>query len=173
MLKHVLYASAALAFLAAPSLAAATVSQSVILNGNVPLTCTLSVPHPTMAFPSLTAIGGQQVFGIFQGGSAMCNGSKNTVTVSVTPLIAQDYVGLPPMGFTNIINYTLTVDGLLPLSPPLNTSSPSSSTGKQFRPAFNINLTDGTATTLGTGVLQPVGGNYSGTVTITLTAANS
>jgi hypothetical protein len=169
MLKHVLYASAALALLAAPCIAADT---TVTINGTVEAACSITNGTPVIDLTDALATDAAgkhpgQTFDLEDlVGSAWCNGSDNTLTAVAKPLIGDHTAA----GFTNVISYTLST----PVVPgeilnsgtdPAGNSASASGVG-----AFVLDVTAGEGTLVTDATSLPVtAGDYSAEIEITLT----
>lgn len=181
-MRNTLLASAvAFVALAAPGsavVAAGTSTNSVTIDGNIALKCTLSITHSTLTLGDLvTNDGGKHVGGLtnstaFLDGSAMCNGARNEVKVAALPLTTETPAS---GGFTNRIDYTLVLGSLLPGPVSLDTSagglSGVISDPTNVAPFANTDTTGALFTTLASSS-PVVAGAYNATVTITLTAGN-
>lgn len=177
MRKYLLASAAALAALAAPSLADVTTSANATVSGDIVLKCTLSITNGTLALGDISTDGtGKHAGGMTNGtaflnGTAMCNGAKNTVVVAAIPLTTTTTpVG---SGFTSRIDYTLAVGTLLPGPVSLDTSAPATATSTQNNVgAFANSDSAGAAFATKATALPVMAGDYSATVTVTLTAGN-
>lgn len=176
MLKTILYASAALALLAAPSLADNSVT--ITLQGTVDAKCSIT-----------TGIGATLMLGTFDtnadgtysgetidrpvDGSAWCNGVTNDVVAVAKPMMNVDLVGAAPSGFTNRVDYELTLTFLGQSFGSLDTVGADPANGREVNasglPAFSEGGSGtGHVTTVGSGADKLIAGNYQGEVTITL-----
>lgn len=180
-----LIATVALALAAAsPALAQSTATTGPLpVTGNVPALCSAG-----------TVTGGNSVFGLgvmidtstgfmlnnlsapnkIVAGS-FCN-FRSTISVSATPMTAQSFVGAPPAGFANAVNFTATASGW-------TTTPASTTTGAASNPAATqLRLTPFSGDiSIGVSGFSPVGGTglrlvsdpaYSGTVTVTLAVSS-
>jgi hypothetical protein len=180
MLKHVLYASAALALLAAPAFADATTSISV--QGSVDSTCHIGTPvSATLDFGMLMdPATGKLRTPIFDQTTdikgSWCN-TASTISVIATPLVAQNYVGDPPAGFTKAVNYHVTISGWTNSMAIFSTTGDASG-GNSSTVAGSQSTSDPKAESLFVDVMQlttpgtdsrlVADTNYSGTITVTL-----
>jgi hypothetical protein len=169
MLKHVLYASAALALLAAPSLAA-PVTGSVAIIGSVDAVCSMPTTLASINLGSIALDSSGKSAGTTSGtvsttALTWCNGNTSRMKIVVKPLTSTSFAD--PGVFTNIIPYnvvglqpTALESGILPAG---NTA---------FDAVVTSFVNDGTnPVTVNTEVtsLPIVAGAYSGEVAITLT----
>lgn len=102
---------------------------------------------------------------------SFCN-AASTITVAATPITAQAFVGTPPTGFSNALNYTATASGWTPTAASFTTGAATNPAAVQTRTtAFTGDIT------VGVSAISTVGGNtlrlvadpsYQGVVTITL-----
>lgn len=164
MLKHVLFASAALALLAVPSMAAQTT-----IGGTVPLLCSaLTDPAPItltgLVDPTTGVAKAVSISSITSPLSgAWCNGTKNYIHLTLTKLVGNHTTTNPD--FTNEIDYTMKQAGL----DDIDTSHDPLTSSKEIATPFIIPAGTGSlATEAGTKKL--VAGDYSATVTVTLEA---
>jgi hypothetical protein len=106
---------------------------------------------------------------------AFCS-SRSTITVSATPMTAQNFTAAPPTGFSRTVNYTATASGWTDTAAAFTTSAASNTAATQSRStAFTGNITVGVSnfTTGGGNALRMVADtNYQGLVTVTLAVAN-
>ena len=160
-----------------------TDSQSFAVTGNVPTLCsggTLSeadgsfdlgtLVDTTTGFLRTDLSAPAQVMG-----GAFCS-ARSTITVSATRLAAVNYTATPPPGFSREIDYLATAAGWTPTAATFATSAQSNPGAVQSRDdAFTGAITvsvSGFATT-GGNTLRPVADTeYSGLVTVTLSAAD-
>jgi hypothetical protein len=173
MLKHVLYASAALALLAAPSLA---VDGSIAVTGTVKSACNMAYTTAPVAIGDIkidsnTAVNtAQTATGLAQAGTTFCN--TNSAEMSITVPVLTGSVapanGQTGVQFTNLIPYTVTLPG----GDTLHSSTDATpavynknvGTFVQNVPANSV-VTINTLAAAG----PVVAGTYSATITITLT----
>lgn len=169
MLKHVLYASAALALLAAPSMAAS--SGAVDVTGTVPGVCSMAYTSAAVAVGTISiGTDGKNVAQtksdpIGTTGDTFCNTNSATMTIVVKPLKTAE----PASGsFVNIIPYQVTMPA------DMTRNSGTDVAGAVYGPinvgtfVQHINATDVVKidTQVATGPV--VAGAYSGTIEITL-----
>jgi hypothetical protein len=109
--------------------------------------------------------------------NSWCN-TASTITVVATPMVAQNFIGLPPPGFTKAINYKATVSGWATSNAVFVTSGDEAGFQHSNTPGSQTLTTPNTATiTIAIGNLaSPSAGDflvadkdYSGSVTLTLT----
>lgn len=109
--------------------------------------------------------------------NSWCN-TASTITVLATPMVAQDFIGLPPPGFTKAINYTATVSGWATANAVFITNGDvtgfqhSNTPGSQTLTTPNtstITVAIGDLATPGAGDFLVADKNYSGNITLTLT----
>ena len=102
--------------------------------------------------------------------------SRSTITVSATPLEAQNYVATPPAGFARRVHYTATASGWTTIPASFTTSAASNAAAVQSRAsAFTGDITVAISnfSTDGGATQRLVGDNsYRGVVTVTLAAVN-
>lgn len=172
MLKQVLFASAALALLAAPSLAATTPANetSVSISGTVQAVCSITNTTPSVTLsnffdPTTGLILANATTAPFVG-SAWCNGNGNTLTVVAHPLLNPAYTSAPD-GFTNKIDYTLTTTAL-PLTGSLSSTAAAGVTVNSLPPFTGSGSGSGTVTPIVT-TDKVLAGTYTGIVNVTLT----
>lgn len=166
MLKHVLYASAALALLAAPSYA---VSESVTINGSVAPKCSIAngLSSSIIELNELAAVDGTAavvVKNVNVTGGAWCNAYNNTIVVSAPPLANTTHTGTLPTGFTGVVNYTLSAASYGSFD---SSSTPMSDT---MATPFDYSVTGAAGTiTTKTTTEKLVAGDYQAIVEVTLT----
>lgn len=102
--------------------------------------------------------------------------SRSSITVSATPLEAQNYVAVPPSGFSRKVHYQATASGWTTTPASYNTGTTSNAAATQSRAsAFTGDITVAISdfATDG-GVVQRLVGDeaYRGLVTVTLAAVN-
>lgn len=102
--------------------------------------------------------------------------SRSTITVSATPLQAQNYVAQPPNGFSRRVHYQATASGWTTTPATYNTAAASNAAATQSRAsAFTGDITVAISnfSTDGGSTLRLVGDDdYQGVVTVTLAAVN-
>jgi hypothetical protein len=102
--------------------------------------------------------------------------SRSTITVSATPLEAQNYTAAPPAGFSRTVHYLASAAGWTDTPAVYDTASASNTAATQTRPsAFTGDITVGISSfsTNGGPALRLVGDDsYRGVVTVTLAAVN-
>jgi hypothetical protein len=102
--------------------------------------------------------------------------SRSTITVTATPLEAQNYVASPPSGFSRKVHYLATASGWTATPASFNTSAASNTAATQSRStAFTGDITVAISnfSTDGGSTLRLVGDDaYRGLVTVTLAAVN-
>lgn len=101
--------------------------------------------------------------------------SRSTITVAATPMVAQNFTATPPSGFSRTVNYVATASGWTTTAASFDTGAASNPAAVQTRAtAFTGDITVGIAgfsTGGGSGQRLVADTNYSGLVTVTLTAA--
>jgi hypothetical protein len=106
---------------------------------------------------------------------SFCN-TRSTISISATPMTAQAFVGAPPTGFTNALDYTATATGWTANAASFTTNAASNPNATQSRnTAFTGTITVGVSgfSPVGGAALRPVSDpNYQGVVTITLAVAS-
>ncbi len=106
---------------------------------------------------------------------AYCSG-RSTITVSATPMAAQNFTATPPAGFSRTVDYTATASGWTTTPASFSTASASNPGAVQTRAtAFTGDITvgiSGFATGGGSTLRLVADTNYRGIVTVTLAAAN-
>ncbi len=102
--------------------------------------------------------------------------SRSTITVTATPLEAQNYVASPPAGFSRVVHYQATASGWTATPASYNTGAASNAAATQTRnTAFTGDITVAISnfSTSGGATLRLAGDNsYRGVVTVTLAAVN-
>jgi hypothetical protein len=118
---------------------------------------------PTLSAPPKTVTG------------SFCN-TRSTITVAALPMTAQSFVGTPPAGFSNTVNYTATASGWTPTAAAFTTGAATNPSASQTRTtAFTGDITVGVSnfTTSGGATLRMVADPvYQGQVTLTLAATS-
>jgi hypothetical protein len=180
MLKHVLYASVALALLVTPSLADSTTSIQV--QGSVAKACVMGTPAAsTLSLGSLIDPATGKLLASIPAASTTITGSwcntASTISVSASPLVAQSFTGTLPSGFTKAVNYTAEAAGWTAASASFTTSGDTTGGGNSAV-AGAANATDPEAATItvnvsnfttpGTASRLVGDPNYSGAITVTL-----
>ncbi len=177
--------TAALA-LAAPGLALAqasnTDSKTVGIVGTVPAQCfggTLSGDGSFDLGVLINLTTGQLRTDLSAPGEILVGSfctSRSTITVSATPLEAQNYVATPPGGFSRRVHYSATASGWTTTPASYNTAAASNAAATQSRAsafAGDITVAISNFSTDGGATLRLVGDNsYRGVVTVTLAAVN-
>lgn len=106
---------------------------------------------------------------------SFCTG-RSTITVSATPLEAQNFTATPPSGFARQVEYTATASGWTVIPASYQTAAASNSAATQTRPtSFSGEVTvaiSGFATTGGQNLRLVADGSYRGLVTVTIAAVN-
>lgn len=102
--------------------------------------------------------------------------TRSTITISATPLEAQNYVATAPNGFSRAVHYQATASGWTTTPATYNTAAASNTGATQSRStAFTGDITVGISnfSTDGGSTLRLVGDSeYRGVVTVTLAAVN-
>lgn len=102
--------------------------------------------------------------------------SRSSITVSATPLEAQNYLAVPPTGFSRKVHYQATASGWTATPASYNTGTTSNAAATQSRTsAFTGDITVAISdfATDGGAVQRLVGDEaYRGLVTVTLAAVN-
>jgi hypothetical protein len=118
---------------------------------------------PTLSAPSKVLSG------------AFCS-SRSSITVSATPMTAQNFTAAPPAGFSRTVNYSASASGWTDTPASFTTGAATNTAATQNRAtAFTGNITVGVSnfTTGGGNTLRMVADtNYQGLVTVTLAVAN-
>lgn len=106
---------------------------------------------------------------------SFCTG-RSTITVSATPLEAQDFTATPPSGFARQVDYTATASGWTVIPASFNTAAASNPAATQSRPtSFAGDVTvaiSGFATTGGQNLRLVADGSYRGLVTVSIAPVN-
>ncbi len=106
---------------------------------------------------------------------AFCSG-RSTISISATPMAAQNFTGTPPAGYSTGVNYTATASGWTAAPAAFTTGAASNTGATQTRAtAFSGDITVSVSNfaTAGGTALRPVADpNYSGLVTVTLAGSN-
>lgn len=102
--------------------------------------------------------------------------SRSTITVAASPIAAQAFTATAPTGFARTVDYTATASGWTTTPASFGTAAATNPAATQTRnTAFTGDITVGIgsfATTGGSSLRLVADTNYSGTVTVTLTATN-
>lgn len=102
--------------------------------------------------------------------------SRSTITVVASPIAAQTFTATAPAGFARTVDYTATASGWTTTPASFATAAAANPAATQTQAsAFTGDITVGIGSfaTTGGGTLRLVADtNYSGTVTVTLTASN-
>lgn len=174
------------AFAAPPALAATTTSPTtavIMVTGDAPGACTLgTLGNSTLNVGEMVDPATGELAKIPSPSPTSITGSwcntASTLTVLATPLVAQNFAGAPPSGFTKAVNYTATVSAWTTnpaiFSTSGNVSGVQSQTtpGSQVQPAPNSNtivVSIGSFASPSVGDFLIADPNYSGLITITLT----
>jgi hypothetical protein len=166
----------------AQTVAGASDSQTVGIVGTVPAICfggTLT-GDGTFDLGVLVDLTTGQLRSDLSAPSKVLAGSfcstRSTITVSATPLEAQNYLATPPNGFSRAVHYQATASGWTAIPATYNTAAASNAAATQSRTtAFTGDITVGISnfSTDGGATLRLVGDNaYRGVVTVTLAAVN-
>lgn len=106
---------------------------------------------------------------------SFCTG-RSTITVSATPIEAQNYTASPPSGFARRVDYTATASGWTVTPASYNTAAAANTAATQARPtSFSGDVTvaiSNFATTGGQSLRLIADGSYRGLVTVTIAAVN-
>ncbi len=106
---------------------------------------------------------------------AFCSG-RSTITISATPMAAQNFTGIPPTGYSTGVNYTATASGWTTAVASFTTGAAANTASSQSREtAFSGDITVSVSNfaTVGGPTFRPVAdANYSGLVTVTLAGSN-
>lgn len=102
--------------------------------------------------------------------------SRSTITVTATPLTAQNFTVAPPTGFSKAVDYTATASGWTTTPASYNTAAAANAAATQSRAtAFTGDITvaiSGFATTGGNSLRLVADNDYRGLVTVTIAAVN-
>jgi hypothetical protein len=102
--------------------------------------------------------------------------SRSTISVVASPIAAQTFTATAPAGFARTVDYTATATGWTTTPASFGTAAATNPAATQTRDtAFTGDITVGIgsfATTGGSNLRLVADTNYSGTVTVTLTATN-
>lgn len=102
--------------------------------------------------------------------------SRSTITVTATPLTAQNFTVAPPIGFSKEVDYTATASGWTTTPASFNTAAAANAAATQSRAtAFTGDITvaiSGFATTGGNSLRLVADNDYRGLVTVTIAAVN-
>ena len=105
---------------------------------------------------------------------AFCS-SRSTIVIEATPMLALNFAGTPPAGFSSAVDYVATASGWTETAAAFNTASATNPAATQVRDsAFTGDITVGVSNfaTAGGASLRPVADDeYLGEITVTLTAA--
>lgn len=179
------------AFIAVASLATMPVSalaqsdtsqQSFAITGNVPLLCAGGTLTGDGSFDmgvltdTTTGLLKTDLSAPAQVLTGSFCSSQTTITISATPMIAQNFAATPPAGFSKTVNYQATASGWTTTAATFDTATTSNPAASQTRnTAFtgDISVSLSNFSTGGGATLRPVADtSYLGTVTVTLTAAS-
>jgi hypothetical protein len=180
---------ASVAALAVPAAAfAADNSANVTLDGFVTGACsmgsfgaissTINLGALNNATDQLATISGK----FTQISGSWCNG-PSTISVVGTPVVATDFSGAPPTGFTKAVNYTVQAVGWTSPSggPSFTTTAAQDGTGSTAAPttatetapqAATISVLVGAFATPSAADRLVASPNYTGAITVTLTATS-
>lgn len=160
----------------------ATDTENFLVIGTVPALCSVGFPDNTggvfdmgvlidtttgllrtdLAAPDKTLAG------------AFCS-SRSTIVIQATPMVALNFTGTPPAGFSSAVDYVATASGWTIVPATFNTAASSHPAATQVRDtAFTGDITVGVSNfaTAGGASLRPVADEqYRGEITVTLTAA--
>lgn len=102
--------------------------------------------------------------------------ARSTIAVDATPMLAQNFTGTPPTGFSRTVNYTATASGWTATPAVFTVGAASNPASVQTRPtAFTGDVTVGVSsftTAEGAALRMVADTSYVGTVTVTLAVAN-
>lgn len=105
---------------------------------------------------------------------AFCS-SRSTIVIAATPMLALNFTGTPPGGFSSAVDYVATASGWTITPAAFNTAASSNPGATQVRAsAFTGDIAVGVSNfaTAGGASLRPVADDeYLGEITVTLTAA--
>lgn len=105
---------------------------------------------------------------------AFCS-SRSTIVIAATPMLALNFAGTPPAGFSSAVDYVATASGWTITPATFNTAASTNPGATQVREsAFTGDITVGVSNfaTSGGASLRPVADDeYLGEITVTLTAA--
>lgn len=166
MLKQVLFASAALALLAAPSMAVTdgSASQSVTVSASVAAKCSITTNITAIDLGEVADADGTAkataTLVSLSNTSAWCNGAKNTLSVVASPLL--NTTTTAGTGFTARLDYKLAYGSF-----PAVDSVVGSASAPVAGPFSIAGTGNGTVTPIKTAD-KLVAGAYSGTVVLTL-----
>jgi hypothetical protein len=171
MLKHVLFASAALALLAVPSMAAE--SSTTTIQASVTPTCSaMASTATTLPVSNLTDTNGVAKSQALTFPSPLagvwCNGNNNKVDVTATKLTNKNTSLADDSDFTTAVDFVMAQTAL---GPALNTATDLS--GSNTIPAIVIAPATTGTLTITAGTKKLFAGDYEATVTVTLTPGNS
>lgn len=106
---------------------------------------------------------------------SFCTG-RSTISISASPLVAQNFTAGPPSGFSHSVDYTATASGWTVTPASYSTATASNTAATQTRPtAFTGDVSvaiAGFSTTGGNGLRLIADTNYRGLVTVTIAAVN-
>ncbi|MGA0602870.1 hypothetical protein ACO2Q3_19330 [Caulobacter sp. KR2-114] len=108
-------------------------------------------------------------------GASFCN-SRSTITVSATPLVAQNFTDTAPTNFSKSVDFTATASGWTDTAAVTNTGAAQNPNATQTRTTpftgpITVTVSNFT-TTGGSNLLMVADTNYQGTVTVTLAVAS-
>lgn len=166
-----------------PTPVSTTATQSFTVTGNVPVQCTGG-----------TVTGGSSVFALgtltdtttgllrtdLSAPARVITGSfctsRSTISVTATPIAAQTFTAAAPTGFARTVDFTATATGWTTTPASFATGAATNPGATQSRDTpFSGDISvgiGGFATTGGSNLRLVADTNYSGTVTVTLTASN-
>jgi len=169
--------------LAAPAFAqSSTSTKSFTVQGNVPAMCaggTIVGGNGTFDLGVLADTTTGQLRTDLSAPDKVISGSfcssRSTITIAATPMAAQNFTATPPSGFARSVNYVASASGWTTTPASFDTGAAANTAATQIRAtAFTGDITVGIAgfATSGGSTLRLVADtNYSGLVTVTLTAA--
>lgn len=175
---------AGLAFAAAPAFADGTgppASATITLSGSVGVACHMGSPSDsTINVGTLANLADGTLAPISPQSTTItdswCN-TGSTIGIIAGPLLAQNYTGAPPAGFTKAVNYTAAASGWTSNPASFTTTADTSGGGNGTTPGSQ-STSDPAAQTITVGVSNfatpgadsrlVADPNYSGTITVTL-----
>lgn len=161
----------------------ATATQSFTVTGNVPAQCTggtVTGGSNTFDLGTLTDTTTGLLRTDLSAPNRVITGSfctsRSTISVTATPIAAQTFTATAPTGFARTVDFTATASGWTTTPASFATASATNpgATQTQANP-FSGDITVGIgsfATTGGSTLRLVADTNYTGTVTVTLTASN-
>lgn len=172
----------ALALPAAAQAQSTTATKSFTVQGNVPAMCaggTITGGNGTFDLGVLADTTTGQLRSDLSAPNKVITGSfcssRSTIAVAATAMAAQNFTSTPPGGFSRTVNYVATASGWTTTPASFDTGAASNPAAVQTRAtAFTGDITvgiSGFATGGGNALRLVADTNYSGLVTVTLTAA--